>query len=114
MSATSGETGRTRTRAEHIAMSLAKVSPDRSPHSWPESLVAGEWWACERPESPATDGIWWDEKCQGCRLAYEAHQRQQPTFGVWFKGQLTPIPEVPIDAFVDSHATDSGTSGNSQ
>lgn len=91
-----------RSSAERAALSLAVVDAGRPLHSWPETLAEAEWWACSHPERPAATGVWWDENCPACRLAYEAHQRLQPDFGVWFKGALTPIPQVPIDAFVES------------
>lgn len=35
-------------------------------------LTGHQYWACSEPESPPRDGIWWDENCLGCILAYKS------------------------------------------
>lgn len=82
--------------AEKIAISLEKPDPNRLPHSWP-TLNHDEWWACTRPESLPDDGIWWDEVCPRCCLAYELHRRTHPYFAVWHKGALVAMSTVAME-----------------
>lgn len=41
-------------------------------------LPEGQFWACHRPEQLVENGIWWDETCLGCRLAYHGAQINDP------------------------------------
>lgn len=62
----------------------------------------GEYWACERPEAPPAPGIWWDEACAGCVLAYDAAIANGYGYanvvypGVDFDGDGIPMAEAPI------------------
>ena len=67
-------------------------------------LELDEYWACERPEAPPEAGIWWDEKCAGCRLAYQVAARFHPTFQVVGPTGSQPITDDPIDEWPERYS----------
>lgn len=74
-----------RSTAELAARSSIDRTPGRPLHDL--HLDPDEWWACAQPERPADSGVWWDEECPRCLIAYEAARRAGGTVvlveGVW-------------------------------